>query len=222
MITLIPKSGEHSQLGNRRPITLLGSTNKIIAKTLARRIQEFLPLRRIQEFLPLRRIQEFLPLRRIQEFLPLVIRPYQSGFVEGRNILDNNFLAQEAPVWSPSSFLYLLVGARDDRTQSAPACLFFSFTPNPSPPVPSRGVSLALNLTLSANHNVSIWGSHIFYIISKNSSNKVTQLYWVIIFIPPIYTQTIVKWVAKEGEEPEPKPQLYPSPQTHPPKNLKI
>jgi hypothetical protein len=29
-------------------------------------------------------------------------------------------------------------------------------------------------------------------IISKNSSNKVTQLYLVIIFIPPIYTQTIV------------------------------
>ncbi len=63
MITLIPKSGEHSELGNWRPITLLGSINKIIAKTLA---------------------------RRIQEFLPLVIRPYQTGFVEGRNILDNN------------------------------------------------------------------------------------------------------------------------------------
>jgi hypothetical protein len=69
----------------------------------------------------------------------------------------------------------------------------------------------------------------IFYIISKNSSNKVTQLYWVIIFIPPIYTQTIVKWVAridggiqKKVKEPQPKPPLYPSPQTHPPKNLKI
>ncbi len=71
--------------------------------------------------------------------------------------------------------------------------------------------------------------SHIFYIISKNSSNKVTQLYWVTIFIPPIYTQTIVKWVAridggiqKKVKEPQPKPPLYPSPQTHPPKNLKI
>jgi hypothetical protein len=82
MITLIPKSGEHSELGNWHPITLLGSINKIIAKTLA---------------------------KRIQEFLPLVIRPYQTGFVEGRNILDNNFLAQETLVWSPSSFLYLFV-----------------------------------------------------------------------------------------------------------------
>jgi hypothetical protein len=54
-------------------------------------------------------------------------------------------------------------------------------------------------------------------------------LYWVIIFIPPIYTQTIVKWVAridggieKKVKEPQPKPPLYLSPQTHPPKNLKI
>jgi hypothetical protein len=81
-ITLIPKSGEQSELGNGRPITLLGSINKIIAKTLA---------------------------KRIQEFLPLVIRPNQTGFVEGRNILDNNFLAQEALVRSPSSFLYLFI-----------------------------------------------------------------------------------------------------------------
>ncbi len=45
----------------------------------------------------------------------------------------------------------------------------------------------------------------------------------------PIYIQTIVKWVAridggiqKKVKEPQPKPPLYPSPQTHPPKNLKI
>jgi hypothetical protein len=45
----------------------------------------------------------------------------------------------------------------------------------------------------------------------------------------PIYTQTIVKWVARinggiqrKVKEPQPKPPLYPSPQTHPPKNLKI
>jgi len=82
MITLIPKSGEHSKRGNWHPMTLLGSIYKIIAKTLA---------------------------RRIQEFLPLVIRPNQTGFVEGRNILDNNFLAQEASVWSPSPFLYLFI-----------------------------------------------------------------------------------------------------------------
>jgi hypothetical protein len=37
MITLIPKSGDHSKLGNWHPITLLGSIYKILAKTLARR-----------------------------------------------------------------------------------------------------------------------------------------------------------------------------------------
>jgi hypothetical protein len=41
MITLIPKSGDHSKLGNWCPITLLGSIYKILAKTLARRIQKF-------------------------------------------------------------------------------------------------------------------------------------------------------------------------------------
>jgi hypothetical protein len=71
MITLIPKSGDHSKMGNWHPITLLGSIYKILAKTLA---------------------------KRIQEFLPLMIRPNQTGFVKGRNILDNNFLDQEALV----------------------------------------------------------------------------------------------------------------------------
>jgi hypothetical protein len=37
----------------------------------------------------------------------------------------------------------------------------------------------------------------------------------------PIYTQTIVG-IQKKVKEPQPKPPLYPSPQTHPPKNLKI
>ncbi len=76
MITLIPKSGDHSKLGNWRPITLLGSIYKILAKTLA---------------------------RRIQEFLFLVIKPNQTSFVKGRIILDNNFLAQEALVWALES-----------------------------------------------------------------------------------------------------------------------
>jgi hypothetical protein len=76
MITLIPKSGDHSKLGNWRPITLLGSIYKILAKTLA---------------------------RRIQEFLPLVIRPNQTKFLEGRSIIDNNFLAQEALIWAGKS-----------------------------------------------------------------------------------------------------------------------
>jgi hypothetical protein len=71
MITLIMKSGDHSKLRNWCPITLLGSIYKILTKTLA---------------------------RRIQEFLPLVIRPNQTGYVEGKNILNNNFLAQKVLV----------------------------------------------------------------------------------------------------------------------------
>jgi hypothetical protein len=71
MITLILKLGDHSKLGNWRPITLLGNIYKILAKTLV---------------------------RKIQEFLPLVIRPNQTGFIERRSILDNNFLVHEALV----------------------------------------------------------------------------------------------------------------------------
>jgi hypothetical protein len=52
--------------GNWRPITPLGSIYNILAETLA---------------------------KRIQEFLPFVITPNQTGFVQGRSILDNNFLA---------------------------------------------------------------------------------------------------------------------------------
>jgi hypothetical protein len=66
MITLISKSGDHSKLGNWRLITLLGNIYKILVKTLV---------------------------RRIQEFLLLMIKPNQTDFVEGRSILDNNFLA---------------------------------------------------------------------------------------------------------------------------------
>ncbi len=116
------------------------------------------------------------------------------------------------------------MGARDGRTQSTRACLFFFPSLQTHPlPSPLWGVLLALNLTLSANHSVSIWGSHIFHIISKNSSNKVTQLYWMIIFIPPIYTQTIVKWVAKEGERTTtqtPTLPFTPNPFPKKPKNL--
>jgi hypothetical protein len=34
MITLIPKFGDHSKLGNWRPVTFLGSIYKILAKIL--------------------------------------------------------------------------------------------------------------------------------------------------------------------------------------------
>jgi hypothetical protein len=40
---------------------------------------------------------------KIQEFLPLMIKPNQTGFVERKSILDNNFLAQEALVWATES-----------------------------------------------------------------------------------------------------------------------
>jgi hypothetical protein len=68
-ITLIPKSGDQARLGNWRPITLLGILYKILAKVLA---------------------------GRVQGVFPHVIRPNQTEFVEGRSILDNMYLAQEA------------------------------------------------------------------------------------------------------------------------------
>jgi len=76
LITLIPKFGDHAKLENWRPITLLGSLYKILAKTLA---------------------------RRLQVFLPSIIRLGQTGFVKGRSILDNTFLAQEAQDWAEES-----------------------------------------------------------------------------------------------------------------------
>jgi hypothetical protein len=76
LIILIPKSGDQARIGNWRPITLLGNLYKILAKTLA---------------------------RRLQTFLLSMIRPSQTGFVEGRCILDNTFLAQEAQDWAEES-----------------------------------------------------------------------------------------------------------------------
>lgn len=75
-ITLIPKAGDRAKLGNWRPITLLGSVYKILAKTLA---------------------------GRISSALTNVIKPNQTGFVEGRSILDNIFMAQEALGWVEES-----------------------------------------------------------------------------------------------------------------------
>jgi len=76
LITLIPKAGDRARLGNWRPITLLGSIYKILAKTLA---------------------------GKIQSALTHIIRPNQTGFVEGRSILDNIFMAQEALGWAEES-----------------------------------------------------------------------------------------------------------------------
>ncbi len=66
IITLIPKSRDRAKLNNWRPITLLGSIYKILAKTLA---------------------------SKLRMELPEIIRPNKTGFVEGRSILDNVFMA---------------------------------------------------------------------------------------------------------------------------------
>jgi hypothetical protein len=76
LITLIPKAGDRTKLSNWRPITLLGSTYKVLAKILA---------------------------GRVKVALTHIIRPNQTGFVEGRNIIDNTFLAQEALEWVEES-----------------------------------------------------------------------------------------------------------------------
>jgi hypothetical protein len=76
LITLIPKSGDHSKLNNWRPITLLGSTYKVLAKMV---------------------------IGRIQAFLPHITRPNQMRFMEGRSILDNTFMAQESLDWAVES-----------------------------------------------------------------------------------------------------------------------
>ncbi len=76
LITLIPKTGDCSKLRNWRPITLLGNVYKILAKTLA---------------------------GRLQAFLPCVIRLNQTGFIEGRSILDNVFIAQDSLDWAMES-----------------------------------------------------------------------------------------------------------------------
>lgn len=76
LITLIPKAGDRARLGNWRPITLPGSVYKNFAKTLA---------------------------GRVHVALTHIIRPNQTGFVEGRSILDNIFMAQEALGWAEES-----------------------------------------------------------------------------------------------------------------------
>jgi hypothetical protein len=76
LITLIPKAGDCSKLRNWRPITLLGSAYKILAKAFA---------------------------ERLQAFLPGIIRPNQTGFVEGMNILDNTFITQDSLDWAVES-----------------------------------------------------------------------------------------------------------------------
>jgi hypothetical protein len=76
LIILIPKTGDRAKLSNWRPITLLSSIYKILVKTFV---------------------------GRIQSALTHIIKPNQTGFVEGRSILDNVFMAQEALGWGEES-----------------------------------------------------------------------------------------------------------------------
>lgn len=75
-ITLIPKQGDRSLIHNYRPISLLGTVYKILAKTLA---------------------------NRLLSNLPRWIRRSQTGFVAGRCIFDNVFLAVEVMEWAEES-----------------------------------------------------------------------------------------------------------------------
>jgi hypothetical protein len=102
-----------------------------------------------------------------------------------------------------SEFIYVLVGARDGQTQSARACLFFflhskpippsgcprrsdtirpclpfffSFTPNPSPPVPSPGGSFSPKFnTIRQSQRVNLGLPYILYYFQefKQQSNSI-------------------------------------------------
>jgi hypothetical protein len=76
LITLIPKIGDRAKFSNWRPITLLGNTYKVLVKVFA---------------------------RRIQIALTHIIRPNQTSFMEGKSIIDNTYMAQEALEWVEES-----------------------------------------------------------------------------------------------------------------------
>jgi hypothetical protein len=72
-LCLIPKSGDKTNLKNWRPIILLGSVYKCIAKLLAHKLQ---PL------------------------LTQLIRPNQTRFMKWKSIINNVFLALESMDWA--------------------------------------------------------------------------------------------------------------------------
>ncbi|KAL3681510.1 hypothetical protein R1sor_024466 [Riccia sorocarpa] len=76
VIKLIPKNERKHLLQNWRPITLLTTTYKIIAKIFA---------------------------RRLKEMLPALIDEQQTGFVAGRNIIDNILSLRLAQEWAQVS-----------------------------------------------------------------------------------------------------------------------
>lgn len=82
IFALIPKGGTLTSIRNYRPISIFTGMYKLIAKSLA---------------------------KRIQPILPECILPTQTAFVKDRCILDNVFLAQEAIEWAKESSQDLVV-----------------------------------------------------------------------------------------------------------------
>lgn len=76
LLCLLPKGGDKTSLKNWRPITILGTIYKIIAKTMA---------------------------IRLQQLLNTIIRSNQIGFFEGRSIIGNVFFAFESMEWAIES-----------------------------------------------------------------------------------------------------------------------
>lgn len=74
--SLIPKGGCRAVLGNYRPISVLPALYKLLAKVMA---------------------------NRVRDKLPLWIKASQTGFVKNRYILNNVFLAYEAMEWAHES-----------------------------------------------------------------------------------------------------------------------
>ena len=73
LIKLIPKGRNENTIAGWRPITLLNTSYKIIAKALA---------------------------MRIKPVVQSIVRPEQTGFIKGRFILDNLMLAWETIEWA--------------------------------------------------------------------------------------------------------------------------
>ena len=82
LICLIPKGGDRQEIRHWRPITLLTTAYKILAKMISARVR---PL------------------------LPDLIHDTQIGFVQDRSILDDVFTFSEATEWTQHSGQHLAI-----------------------------------------------------------------------------------------------------------------